>query len=122
AGLLLNYREARRQSVASRELIRMSLELDGRGQLADRFMKALDQLSDRGKLDLRIGAIYASEAVARESDTLHWPVMEVLSAFVRRNGRESAAEASGGPRQVAPDVQAALAVLLRRDRTRDQGR
>ncbi|MEM6617275.1 MAG: pentapeptide repeat-containing protein [Pseudomonadota bacterium] len=40
--------------------------------------------SDEG-LELRLGAIYALERIARESRKDHWPIMEVLCAFIRSN-------------------------------------
>jgi hypothetical protein len=34
-------------------------------------------------LEVRLGAIYALERIARDSERDHWPIMEVLSAYVR---------------------------------------
>jgi hypothetical protein len=75
---LLNFRETRRQNLAS-------LETTRRGQVTDRFSKAIDQLGETKQLDIRTGAIYALEQIARDSNDLHWPVMQVLTAYLREN-------------------------------------
>ena len=55
--------------------------------MTDRFNKAIDQLGQQGpdKLDVRIGAVYALEQIARDWAELHWPVMEVLTAYLRQH-------------------------------------
>jgi hypothetical protein len=55
------------------------------GQITDRYIKAVQQLgtSDPANLPVRIGAIFALERIARESRLDHWPIMELLTAFVR---------------------------------------
>jgi pentapeptide repeat protein len=64
-----------------------TLRLGRRGQLSERFTKAVEQLGQLGpepeKLAVRLGGIYALEQIAQDSEELHWPVMEVLTAFVR---------------------------------------
>lgn len=62
-----------------------TLRLNRRGQLAERFTKAVEQLGQVGpeKLSVRLGGIYALEQIAIDSAELHWPVMEVLVAFVQ---------------------------------------
>src|ERR1039458_1521742 len=59
------------------------------GQITDRFTKAIEQLgatdvTGRPKMEVRLGAIYALERIARDSERDHWPIMEVLMAYVRR--------------------------------------
>ena len=34
---------------------------------------------------MRLGAIYALEKLARDYEPLHWPIMEILCAYVRKN-------------------------------------
>jgi hypothetical protein len=55
------------------------------GQITDRYIKAVQQLgsSDPQSLSVRIGAIFALERIARESKADYWPIMELLSAYVR---------------------------------------
>ncbi|WP_207919664.1 pentapeptide repeat-containing protein [Micromonospora sp. KC207] len=100
--------------------------LTRRGQLTDRYTKAIGQLaSDR--LTERLGGIYALEHLMAESDQDHNTVVEVLAAFIRESASlEPAALTATGPggaentfsregRQGPPtDVQAALTVLSRR--------
>jgi hypothetical protein len=50
--------------------------------VTDPYTKAIEQLGS-GKLDVRIGAIYALERVARDSARDHQTVIEVLTAFIR---------------------------------------
>ena len=107
-----------------------------RGQVTDRYTKAIEQLGSR-ELDVRIGGIYALEGIARDSARDHPTVMEVLTAFVREHSREQwpppdspratwitwrGRFRSGGRQQerfTRPDVQAAVTVLGRRDARRD---
>ena len=107
-----------------------------RGQVTDRYTKAIEQLGSR-ELDVRIGGIYALEGIARDSARDHPTVMEVLTAFVREHSREQwpppdspratwitwrGRFRTGGRAQerfTRPDVQAAVTVLGRRDARRD---
>ena len=50
----------------------------------DLFTKAIEQLGS-DKLEVRLGGIYALERIARDSEKDHWPIMEVLTAYVREN-------------------------------------
>ena len=52
-----------------------------RGQLTERFTKAIEQLGDNN-LDIRLGGIYTLERIAKESEELHGPVMEILTCMV----------------------------------------
>ena len=107
-----------------------------RGQVTDRYTKAIEQLGSK-ELDVRIGGIYALEGIARDSARDHPTVMEVLTAFVREHSREQwptpdspratwitwrGRFRTGGRQQerfTRPDVQAAVTVLGRRDARRD---
>jgi uncharacterized protein YjbI with pentapeptide repeats len=65
-----------------------ALQVAQEGQITDRFTKAIDQLGatdDKGnpRLELRLGGIYALERLAQESEKDHWPIMEVLTTYVR---------------------------------------
>jgi hypothetical protein len=79
---------------------RRTLELNRRGQVTERFSKAVDQLGQAGgdKLDIRIGAIYALEQIAKDSADLHWPVMQVLTAFLREHAAQTANDNVAGKR------------------------
>jgi uncharacterized protein YjbI with pentapeptide repeats len=85
-------------------------------QITERFTRAIDQLGSE-KLEVRLGGIYALERIARDSERDHWPIMEVLTAYVRK--RSPAAEvAEDGtkpdPTPVKTDIQAILTVIGRR--------
>ena len=113
-----------------------ALVLLRRGQVTDRYTKAIEQLGST-ELDVRIGGIYALEGAARDSARDHPMVMEVLTAFVREHSREQwpppdsprttwitwrGRFRTGGRQQerfTRPDVQAAVTVLGRRDARRD---
>jgi hypothetical protein len=124
-----------------------TLQVNREGQITDRFTRAIDQLGktdDEGNklLEIRLGGIYALERIARESAEDHWPIMEVLTAYVRQHaprrpeeaqkGTEDAAEAkstmedSGGTSETTegppdPDIHAIMTVLRRRTRSFGHG-
>lgn len=101
--------------------------LTRRGQITDRYAKAMAQLAS-DKLTERLGGIYALEHVMIESERDHNTVVEVLAAFIRERAPIAdsatadepvedeppwAGPASGGTRPPT-DVQAALTVINRR--------
>jgi hypothetical protein len=116
-------------------------EIAREGQITDRFTKAITQLGEQGpeKLAVRLGGIYALERIARDSEKDHWPIMEVLTAYVRENAPwrpkppedtppqqdnpcpkgDPAAAQGQPPPKLATDIQAILTVLGRRDRTHE---
>lgn len=53
-------------------------------QITERFAKAIEQLGS-DKIEVRLGAIYTLERIAKDSKDDHWTIMEVLTAFVREN-------------------------------------
>ncbi len=91
-----------------------NLELTRDGQVTDRFYKAIEQLGATGhegnpKLELRLGGIYALERIARDSEKDYWPIMEILTAYVR--GKEN-----NFPDPLTEDIQAIVTVIRRRER------
>jgi hypothetical protein len=81
------------------------------GQITERFTRAIDQLGatyEHGnkRLEIRLGGIYALERIARDSEKDHWPIMEVLTAYVRENApwKEGSQPQQGQP----PDSAAPL--------------
>ncbi len=64
-------------------LSRRTVALTEQGQVTDRYTRAIEQLGSRDGLEVRIGAIYALERIARDSSREHPTVMEVLAAFIR---------------------------------------
>jgi uncharacterized protein YjbI with pentapeptide repeats len=138
AGLLFTWENLR----ITQETATTSQELTREGQLTERFTKAIDQLgavNDKGEkqLEIRLGGIYALEQIARDSKKDHWPIVEVLTAYVREHapwppkspkdtprqpdnsvskGNQSATQSQPRPKP-ATDIQVVLTVLGRRDRT-----
>lgn len=109
----------------------------------DLLTKAVEQLGSE-KLEVRLGGIYALERIARDSEKDHWPLMEVLTAYVRENAPwppKEVKQAKGLPDlgekpdsfvkrleakltyKIKPraDIQAILTVINRRERTFKKG-
>jgi hypothetical protein len=101
------------------------LEVAREGQVTERFTRAIDQLGHES-LNVRLGGIYALERITRDSEPDRSTIAEVLTAFVRghapwppsRPGQppaDLAVEDITRLQRWAPDVQAALTVLGRRE-------
>lgn len=83
-------------------------------QLADRLTQAVDQLGS-GNLEVRLGGVYALERLARASEHDYWPIMEILTTFVRtRTSVRKNQVLKEPPSRLAPDIQTALDVIGRR--------
>jgi uncharacterized protein YjbI with pentapeptide repeats len=80
---------------------------------AERLSRALAALAD-DRLQIRLGAVYLLEGIARESERDRGPIVEILCAYVR--DRAAWREGSPAPERAPADVQAALTVLGRRPR------
>src|SRR5215204_7450809 len=119
-----------------------TLQVNREGQITDRFTRAIDHLGkvdDKGNklFEIRVGGIYALERISRESEEDYWPIMEILTAYVRQNAplpeagqeltedatdEQRAMEGSGGvsetiePSAPNPDIQAIMTILRRRKR------
>jgi uncharacterized protein YjbI with pentapeptide repeats len=107
----------------SKEGQRLSLEqykLAERGQVTERFANAIEQLGSSSE-DIRIGAIYILERIARDSVTDHPAIMEILCSFVRRRTSSAQDEVieSSEDSHPEPDVQTALTIIARRDSIQD---
>jgi uncharacterized protein YjbI with pentapeptide repeats len=94
------------------------------GQTTELLTEAVAQLGNEKSLSVRLGGIYSLERIARDSKKDHWPIMEILAAFIREKASPRAAaadnlttsstEAASMPAQLLPDLQAALTVIGRR--------
>jgi hypothetical protein len=119
----LNLAHNRRVLEETQQQNRAVLELQRRGQVTERFTRAIEQLGQQGpeKLDVRIGAVYALEQIARDSAELHWPVMEVLTAYLREHARvgPDVGEFADTEKRLPADHQAIATVIGRRRRERD---
>jgi uncharacterized protein YjbI with pentapeptide repeats len=74
--------ENQRNTLEQLEQSRNELDITRRGQITGRFTQAIDQLGSES-LEIRLGAIYSLERTAREDRDFHWPIMEVLTTYVR---------------------------------------
>lgn len=96
-----------------------NLQVMRQGQITDRFSKAVSQLGESApnKLAVRLGAIYALEGIAKESEVYHPPIMELLCTYVRENAPWID---ETKPQERPPaDIQAILTVIGRRNLQHD---
>ncbi|GAA1676892.1 hypothetical protein GCM10009733_087240 [Nonomuraea maheshkhaliensis] len=87
----------------------LTLEETREAQITDRYTKNIEQLGS-STLDVRLGAIYALERLARDSPRDHDTIYDVLTAFVREHDPVPEAKPPAKP---AADIQAALTVIGR---------
>ena len=116
-GLLFTWRNLRATQI--------KLEIDREAQLTNRFTQATTQLGAQlsngsPNVEARLGGIYALSWISRDSPGDYWPVMEILTAYVRHNAAWPPPESEissldGTPHQakVRTDIQAVLTVLGR---------
>jgi uncharacterized protein YjbI with pentapeptide repeats len=97
------------------------LEISRDVRTHERFARAIEQLAGErsdgsARTETRLGGIYALERLLADSEREYWPVMEVLTAYVRENAALTAADrgTASGPLRPSADIQAVLAVLGRR--------
>lgn len=97
-----------------------TLRLNRRGQLTERFTRAIEQLGS-DKLAVRLGGIYALEQIAVDSRELHWPVIEVLTAYLRQHAPvDTSTDAPAAvDKRLAVDHQAIATVIGRRRQEQD---
>lgn len=114
-----------------------NLEVTQDKQITERFTKAVEQLGHE-KLTIRIGGVYALERIACESNKDHWPIMEILTSYIRESSSQMRAEDGKTFRkviatltdrilnratqvdehavlQLSPDIEAIINVLRRRN-------
>jgi len=75
------------QQVANENLknARETLKVTQEGQVTDRFLRAVEQLGNKDRTELRLGAIYSLERISRTSEADYWPIIELICAFLRSN-------------------------------------
>lgn len=115
-----------------------NLRVTQEGQITERFTRAVDQLGANDQfgnpaIEIRLGGIYALERIANEYDKDYWPIVEILTAYVRKNSsseiivnkklanltvdiqaKESTTIEVPVVRKISLDIQAVLTVLGRR--------
>jgi uncharacterized protein YjbI with pentapeptide repeats len=107
------------------------LQLSRHGQATESFAAAIAHLGDTS-VDVRLGAIYALERIARSSTADRRTIGEILHAFIGNRARDpqrgtqhahritTAPDGSVNLSLRAPDIHAALTVLGRREPVRGQ--
>ncbi len=95
------------------------------GLITDRINKAVENLgkSENGipVIEVRIGAIYALERIAKDSERDHVPIMELFSAYIRTNSSNDNQKTPDAP--LREDVTTILEIISRRDQwTPNKGR
>lgn len=93
----------------------LRIETSRRGQLTDRYIRAIDQLGSDNTV-VRLGAIYGLERIANESSQEHWAVVDVLTAYVRHLSPWTDEREPQTPNP-SSEITAILAVLARRNRS-----
>ena len=121
-----NMEIARDTTARNLEIANETLRIAQEGQITERFSKAIEQLGDSERPEVRLGGIHALERIARNSEDDHWPIIEVLTAYVRQNAPwppdQQSTEGDQGLQapKPDPDIQAILTVLGRTLRPFDQ--
>ena len=100
-----------------------TFELNRRGQITERFHRAVELLGHQ-HANARVGGIYSLEQIAHDSpEDHHGPIIELLAAYIRASapvGDDAEPRTpSVGKARPAPDVQSALTVLARRNSEHD---
>ncbi len=88
-----------------------TLQVNREGQLAERFSRAITQIA-ADQLDSRLGGIYSLERIAHDSPRDHGAVIEVLTAYARKNYRYPHGDAERVDEDAA--IRAIASVLGRR--------
>jgi hypothetical protein len=106
--------ENQKSTQAQLENAQEELRLTRQGQMTERFTQAIEQLGS-DKLEIKLGGIYSLERTAHEEKNYHWPVMEVLTSYVRRHAaRNPDKESRENAATPEPDIQDCLDVIGRR--------
>ena len=84
------------------------LQVTRQGQVTDRYTKATEQLGN-DSVEVRVGAVYALERIARDSDLDRLTIQEVLTAFLRLNAGLRPSGTDERPRPKTPQAKLALA-------------
>ncbi len=88
------------------------------GQITERLNKAIENLgkNDNNKpvLEVRLGALYALERIAKDSIRDHIQIMEILFAYVRSNSPEKTSTNKNKHTDAQEDIKAAITIIARR--------
>ncbi|MFJ9209653.1 pentapeptide repeat-containing protein [Streptomyces sp. L-9-10] len=88
------------------------LAISKQGQIADRYDKALEKLSD-SSANIRRGAIFSMQGIMEDSPREQPAVIDALSGYIRARATKNLSA------EQAPDIQAAISALGHRNPSRD---
>jgi hypothetical protein len=110
------------------KIARENLKISEDKQITERFAKAIEQLAS-DKIEVRLGAIYTLERIAKDSKKDQWTIMEVLTAFVRENAPVEKKEKLQDEKplihelpKLRLDIQECLTVIGRREHPDPEGK
>jgi Pentapeptide repeats (8 copies) len=85
------------------------------GQMTERFTKAVDQLGNPA-IETRLGGIYALARISNESWEDYWPIMEILTGYIRNNSSLTLIKKGklDLDDEVSVDIQSILTVIKKR--------
>jgi len=96
-----------------------SLKLTRDNQITELFARALEQFDrDNNNSLAHQGALYSLERIARESKKDHWPIIQLMTAYVREKAvwqEERSQDAADVQVKPAPAIQAILTALGQRN-------
>jgi len=107
AAVAISWRSAEasdRSAQASQEQV----EIARRGQLDERFDRAVQQLGNQGSIDVRQGGIHALEDLMQDSPPYRPKILKYLASFVREHAPVSGCTEG---KRVPEDVRAAVGVI-----------
>lgn len=89
------------------------MKVSQEGQITERLARAIDQL-ENSAIEIRLGGVYALVRIANESEKDYWPIMEIFTAYVRKNSCvDSRLKEFSKTRKIPFDIQAILTVIGR---------
>jgi uncharacterized protein YjbI with pentapeptide repeats len=97
-----NQRNTQEQLANAQEELRLTRA----GQITERFTRAIDQLGNES-MEIRLGGIYALHRIANESEEDYEPIVEVLTAYIKKNSPRTSTALPPA------DIKATVAVLAR---------
>src|SRR6266404_139226 len=115
-GLFLTWRNiqiTQQTALNSLKISQETLRATQEAKLTERFANAIEQLGSE-KAEVRLGAIYSLERIAWQSKTDHWPIMEILSAYLREKSPRAKEGSSQALSHVSTEAQAICKILQRR--------
>lgn len=96
---------------------RESLNINREGQMTERFTKATIQLKNKNE-EIRLGAIYTLGSILDNYEETYWPIMEILTQFVRNKAKpdniDTEIKGTNNLNKISLDVQTVLMVFGKR--------